>query len=420
MSWIRTIIAFASISGCVANTANAPATTSPENLPIDLETQAQSLAQELIIADGHIDVPYRLEAGRTKTGTLSEDISLATSQGDFDFPRAKAGGLNAPFMSIYVPAKFQAEPGKSKITADALIDLVEGLVKNAPDKFEIATHPDQIPQIKAAGKVALPMGIENGSALENDLANVQYFHDRGVRYVTLTHSKDNLICDSSYDEAHTHKGLSEYGREVVKEMNRVGIMIDVSHVTDDVIRQVLTLSKVPIIASHSSMRHFTPGFERNLPDELLLGIADKGGVVLINFGSTFISQPSIDYFKIRREALKVFAKTNKVERDSAAAKAFAKTYDAKNPRVLASVDDVVNHIEYVIKSVGVQHVGFGSDFDGVGPTLPRGLQDVSKYPNLIHALLKRGYDKTQIEMMASGNLFRVWRQVHDFAEKKKP
>lgn len=417
MSWIRTIIMLGSLTGCAANTAKPVEVGPSQSATLDLDAQALALAHKLIIADGHIDVPYRLEAGRTAAGALSEDISLATDKGDFDFPRAKAGGLNAPFMSIYVPAKFQKEPGKSKAKADALIDLVEGLVKNAPKKFEIATHPDQIAGIVAAGKVALPMGIENGSALEDDLSNVRHFHTRGVRYVTLTHAKDNLICDSSYDETHTHKGLSEYGRGVVKEMNRVGIMIDVSHVTDDVIRQVLALSEVPVIASHSSMRHFTPGFERNLPDDLLSGIAAAGGVVLINFGSTFISQPSIEHFKTRREAFKTFAAANKVDKDSDAAKAFAKTYDAEHPKVLATVNDVVDHIEHVIKAVGIAHVGFGSDFDGVGPTLPIGLEDVSKYPNLIRTLLERGYDAAQIEKMASGNLFRVWRQVDAHAQK---
>lgn len=380
-------------------------------------TPAETLAQRIIIADGHVDLPYRLESGRGPDGAIREDVAERTPKGDFDYPRARAGGLDAPFMSIYVPADLQQTPGQSKAKADRLIDLVEGLVKAAPSKFQIVTHPDQIPGVKAAGKVALPMGIENGSALENDLAQVAHFHERGVRYITLAHSKDNLICDSSYDERHTHGGLSEFGRSVVKEMNRVGIMVDVSHVTDDVIRQVLEQSVVPVIASHSSMRHFTPGFERNLPDDLLKGIAAKGGVVLINFGSTFISAPSRAHFDARSEAVKADTGQDHVDWGDAAVKTFLEEYDAKHPPVLASVQDVADHIEHVIRTVGVAHVGFGSDFDGVGPTLPVGLKDVSKYPNLLAELMKRGYSDEDIEKMASGNLFRVWRAVAEHARQ---
>jgi len=374
------------------------------------------LAQRLIIADGHVDVPYRLDTGRAPDGTITEDVSSRTERGDFDFDRARAGGLDAPFMSIYVPAKLQDQPGASKAKADELIDLVEGLVEAAPTKFAIATHPDQIPALKAAGKVALPMGIENGSALEDNLDNVAHFHARGIRYVTLTHSKDNQICDSSYDEHHSHKGLSEFGKKVVAEMNRVGIMVDVSHVSDDVIRQVLTISQAPVIASHSSARHFTPGFERNLSDELITAIADKDGVVLVNFGSTFISQAARDHFSARREAVKAFTNKDSVDWGDPAVKTFLKTYDAEHTPVLASTEDVVDHIEHIVRLVGVEHVGFGSDFDGVGPTLPKGLEDASKYPNLLQALLRRGYSEADLGKMASGNLFRVWRAVDKHAQ----
>lgn len=394
--------------------------TPPEAASDDLGARATALAQRVIIADGHVDLPYRLWEGRDAAGNVTEDVSVRTEGGDFDYVRARAGGLDAPFMSIYVPAERQKTPGAAKAEADGLIDLVEALVKAHPDKFQIATHPDQIRAIKEAGKIALPMGIENGAALEDDVANVRHFHDRGVRYITLTHSKDNLLGDSSYDDHHTHKGLSELGRQVVQAMNEVGIMVDVSHVTDDVIKQVLELSAVPVIASHSSARAFTPGFERNLPDDLIRGIAAKGGVVLVNFGSTFISQRSRDAFDARKDALKAHLGREEFDWHAPEVQEFLQKYDSEHPSALATVSDVADHIQHIADLVGVAHVGFGSDFDGVGPTMPEGLRDVSQLPNLIAELMRRGYSEADIEKMASGNLFRVWRTVEAHALESKP
>ena len=385
--------------------------SAPTPAPDDLAARAVALAHRVVIADGHVDLPYRLWEGRDADGKITEDVSTRTAAGDFDFVRAKAGGLDAPFMSIYVPAALQEEPGRSKQEADALIDLVEALVAAHPDKFQIATHPDQIEGIRAAGRIALPMGIENGSALEDDVANVAHFHRRGVRYVTLTHSKDNLLGDSSYDERHTHKGLSALGAEVVKAMNEAGIMVDVSHVSDAVIRQVLALPDAPVIASHSSARHFTPGFERNLPDELITAIAARGGVVLVNFGSTFISQASRDAFDARRAAVKAHLGQEAFDWHAPEVKAFLEAYDAARPSALATVADVADHIDHIVKLTGVAHVGFGSDFDGVGPTMPQGLRDVSQYPNLIAELLRRGYSEADVEKFAGANFLRVWRDV---------
>jgi membrane dipeptidase len=377
----------------------------------DLAAKAKELAQRFVIVDGHVDIPYRLQDGKNEKGEITEDISQRTPKGDFDFVRAKEGGLDAPFMSIYVPAKFQETPGSAKKLADELIDMVEGFEKKWPDKFAVARTPEEVRKAAAAGKIALPMGIENGAALEDDPANVQHFYDRGVRYITLTHSKDNQLCDSSFDKSRTHQGLSELGRKVVAEMNRVGIMIDVSHVSDDTIRQVLELSQVPVIASHSSCRRFTPGFERNLSDELIQAIAEKGGVVMINFGSGFLSQAANEDFEKRFGAVRKFMADNKLQREDPKVDAFVEEHKKSNPTVYAKLDDVVAHIEHVVKLAGVDHVGFGSDFDGVGDSLPRGLEDVSKYPNLIRALLEKGYSEADIEKMCSGNVFRVWSAV---------
>lgn len=389
------------------------AATEEKKTPVEgkasVEERAAALAKRFVIVDGHIDVPYRLREAKDPI-----DLSTRTEKGDFDYVRAKAGGLDAPFMSIYVPAKFQKEGGAKKV-ADELIDSVEQLEKKWPDKFAVARSPKEVKEAFAAGRIALPMGIENGAAIEDDLANVKHFHDRGVRYVTLTHSKDNLICDSSYDDKKTNGGLSDFGKKVVAEMNRVGIMVDVSHLSDASIEQALEVSKAPVIASHSSCRRFTPGFERNLPDELIEKIGKKGGVVMINFGSGFISGKSNEYFDHRWDAIRAFMKEHDLERHDPKVDAFAEAYGKEHPTVYATVADVADHIEHVIEVAGMDHVGLGSDFDGVGDSLPRGLEDVSKYPNLIAELLRRGHSEAEIEKICSGNVLRVWAEVEGLA-----
>lgn len=221
------LAAVALLAGCRAGGPSTAGEAGRE--PTDLPTRARSLAQRVLIADGHIDLPHRLLAEREALGAIrSWDFATGTSTvRDFDYERARAGGLNAPFMSIYVPSEHQKTPGKSKAVADELIDLVEEIVRGAPSRFAIARSPRDLAAHQADGKVSLPMGIENASAFEDNLALVAHFHARGVRYATLTHSKDNEICDSSYDETATWKGLSPFGREVIGAMNRVGMMIDV-------------------------------------------------------------------------------------------------------------------------------------------------------------------------------------------------
>mgnify|MGYP001181014034 CR=1 FL=1 len=251
----------------------------------DHRSHAQELAQRFLILDGHIDVPYRLHAQR---GGVMDDVGAATVGGDFDSPRARAGGLDAPFMSIYTPAEDEAK-GTSKQVAEELIDMVEGIARAHPDRFALARTAAEVRATAAQGKIALLLGMENGSPIEGKLENLDHFFLRGVRYITLCHGQDNHICDSSYDTRHTHSGLSPFGREVVKRMNELGVMIDISHLGDDSLWQVLELTRAPVIASHSSLRHFTPGFERNMSDAMVRALKQNGGVVQINFGSSFLT-----------------------------------------------------------------------------------------------------------------------------------
>jgi len=367
-----------------------------------LRKKAYDLAHKFIITDGHIDVPWRLNDGY-------EDLSVRTEGGDFDYVRAKEGGLDAPFMSIYVPSSYQ-ETGGAKEKADSLIDLVHRIANDHPDKFEVAFSVSDVNRIFGNGKIALPMGMENGAPILDDLSNVKYFYDRGIRYITLTHGKDNLICDSSYDTTNTWGGLSPFGRKVVKEMNRVGIMVDISHVTDEVINQVMDMTDVPVIASHSSCRFFTPGWERNMGDAEIKRLKDNGGVIQINYGSSFVTKASQDKRSANNDKILSYAKENNLEQGDEKLEEYAKEVNRKNP-FYADITEVVDHIDHVVKLAGIDHVGIGSDYDGVGDSLPYGLKDASSYPNLIYHLLKRGYSDEEIEKICYKNIWRVWSAV---------
>lgn len=377
-----------------------------------LYRKAQRIAHENIILDGHIDVPYRLQE-------QMEDVSLATEKGDFDFPRARRGGLDVPFMSIYIPARLQKTPGASKKHAERLIAMMDSIIAKHPDKFAHGYSTEQVEDNFAKGLISLPYGMENGSGIEDDLANVAYFHKKGIRYITLTHAKKNLICDSSYDDDKGWNGLSPFGKKVVAEMNRVGIMVDISHVSDSTFYQVLRLSKVPVICSHSSVRHFTPGWERNVDDDMLKALARNGGVIQINFGSAFLRQDanqySDKYYGYREHFMAQQHITN--EQDPRVEQEM-EHYRQQHPYPYASVEDVVEHIDYVVKLIGVEHVGLGSDFDGVGDSLPKELKSVADYPNIVYHLLKRGYSESDIRKILGGNVLRVWKAVEDYAAKQ--
>ncbi|MEZ4826438.1 MAG: dipeptidase [Bacteroidia bacterium] len=378
--------------------------------------KADSLAHRLIIADGHVDLPYRLKVKNFRLEREYLDMAI-NNQGDFDYDRANAGGLNAPFMSIYIPASNQLVTGSSKILADSLIDLVIGITTQYPEKFALANTPDEVEANFQKGLISLPMGMENGAPVEDDTANVEYFFKRGIRYITLTHSKDNQICDSSYDTTRTWNGLSPFGEAVVRNMNRAGIMVDVSHISDSAFYDVMAITQVPVIASHSSCRFFTPGFQRNMNDDMIRILAENGGVIMINFGSTFLEEElRLAWDKVDEE-LRAWAKENNVSRKSPEYEARRKELHDKMGKQFSNVSVVADHIEHVVKLVGVDHVGFGSDFDGVGDSLPVGLKDVSDYPNIIEELLKRGFTEEDIEKICYGNLARVWREVERYAQQ---
>jgi membrane dipeptidase len=376
-----------------------------------LSVKANLLAQKYIIVDGHVDLPYRLKVKNFRLEKEYVGIPVQSDKGDFDFVRARKGGLDAPFMSIYLPASKQKEEGASKALADTLINMIEYIAQENDDKFMIAHNPQDVEKAFAEGKVALPMGMENGSGIENDLENIAYFNKRGISYITLTHSKVNLICDSSYDTIRTWNGLSPFGEEVVKEMNRVGIMIDISHVSDSTFWDVMKITTLPVIASHSSARRFVPNFERNMADNMITEMGRNGGVIMVNFGSTFIDGNITIERNKRRDALSKLLDDKNVEGESEEGKTIIKKFEAEYPNIYSDVQKVVDHIDHIVKLAGVDHVGFGSDYDGVGDSLPTGLKDVSDYPNLLEELLKREYSEEDIAKICYKNLFRVWNAV---------
>jgi membrane dipeptidase len=381
----------------------------------DLQQRAREITRKHLLADTHIDVPYRIREAWV-------DVTGPAPDGQFDYPRAVAGGLNLPFMSIYTPAELEGADGnadESYQLANELIDEVEAIAARAPDKFMLVKSVADAEKALASGRIGLAMGMENGSPINHKLENVKFFHDRGIRYITLAHSLSNHISDSSYDEHHQWNGLSPFGREVVAEMNRVGIMVDVSHISDDAFWQVMEISKAPVIASHSSARFFTPGFERNMSDEMIEALAKNGGVIQINIGSGFLTATANEYSMAEWKEEAAWAKDHGVAENSPDAKEHQREYRKGRPFPYASVDDVVNQFDHVIKLVGIDHVGIGTDFDGVGDSLPVGLKDVSDYPVLVAALLKRGYGEEDIAKILGGNLLRVWRQVETYAREQQ-
>ncbi len=375
------------------------------DIELKLKKKAEELAQKYMIIDTHLDVPYRLKK-------KMEDISERTAGGNFDYPRARRGGLDVAFMAVYVPAEYEGK-GNAYEFANETIDMIEGFARTWPDKFLIARSVADVKKQFGWGGISIAMGIENGSCLKGDLANLKHFHNRGISYVTLAHSKANHICDSSFDRVRKWNGLSPFGVKVVSEMNRLGMIVDVSHVSDDTFYQIIELSKAPVVATHSSCRYFIPGYERNMSDEMIKLLAKKGGVIQINFGSMFIdrhvNRESVELKKCMDEYIEAHNLEGQEKED------YMEKYKREHPLQKVHVSDVASHIEHVIELVGIDFVGLGSDFDGVGDNLPEGLEDASCYPNLIYELLKNGHTEEDIRKICSDNFLRVWSQVEMIA-----
>jgi membrane dipeptidase len=389
-------IAFTLLSLCIAGALHAaPATDA-----------AKKLAQDAIIVDTHIDAPENLES-------KWNDLGISVPEREFDYPRAREGGLDVAWMSIYTSHE-EDEAGKAWQIANSQIDHVEALVQRHPDEFALLRSPQDVDKLRAGGKVLLPLGMENGAPIGDDLGKLKFFFDRGVRYITLAHGGNNRIADSSYQDTGKWGGLSPFGEQVVKEMNRLGIIVDISHVSDDTVRDVLRITDVPVIASHSGLRHFTPEFNRNMPDDIAKAVAKKGGVIQLAFGTAFLDRKQSAETMERRRAV---AQMEKDGKSQAEIEAYAKAFNASHPAPVMHTDAVLDQIDYAVKLVGIDHVGIGSDFDGVDGELPVELKSVADYPNLVEGLQKRGYKDADIRKILGGNLLRVWGEIEKAAAK---
>lgn len=379
----------------------------------DAPEAARQLAQDAIIVDTHIDAPGLL---------LSRwaDLGVDAPDREFDYPRARAGGLDVGFMAIYT-SHGRDEAGTARQHAHNQIDAVEALAGRHPDKFAILTSPGDVATLREGGRVLLAMGMENAGPLGDDVSQVEAFFNRGVRYIGLTHSGNNRIGDSSYTLERKWNGLSPFGREVVAEMNRLGMIVDVSHVSDETARDVIEVSSAPVIASHSGFRHFTPGFERNLDDDLAKAIADTGGVIQIPFGTMFLDgQAAADiqaYFIAADEFERRNAELRAAGEPTEDRAAFERDWAQAHPVPEITIEPVLDQIDHGVKLVGIDHIGLGSDFDGVGGDLPENLRTVADFPHLVDGLQQRGYSDEDIRKILGGNMLRAWTAIEAAAQR---
>lgn len=420
MRTAKALLLFMLLAGfCAAQSpAAGKATGKKTSSKVRKPMSAKAIHDSALIIDTHADTTQRL---------LDEKYDMvAPPQGDeghFNLHLAKKGGLDAEFMSIWVEPKFKGQFG---LRTMQLIDSVLNQVERHPSKLALATSPDEILAAKKAGKLALLMGIEGGHSIENDLGMLRNFHRLGVRYMTLTWSNTNEWADSSGDindeTVKHHNGLTQFGREVVREMNRLGMMVDISHVSDKTFWNTLTVSRAPVIASHSSARALN-GHMRNMTDDMLRGMKENNGVVMVNFFSAFIDedyrQKFIAQAKERAAAQAALAeRTKTMDPKSRAEEEYklSKELASKIPR--PPLKSLIDHFDHIAKVAGVDHVGLGSDFDGVS-SLPAGIDTAADLPKITEELLKRGYSKDDIHKMLGGNLMRVFRDVEKVSKQMR-
>jgi membrane dipeptidase len=398
------LVVLFTISGCKSN--------SSKEISRD---EAVGIHQSLLTIDSHTDTPLRFSRRSTD---LSKRSDPRRRGGKLDFPRMQEGGLDGVFFAVFVGQGPRTPEENEKVKREALMlfDSIHAVVDRSADLAAIALSADDLEAISQQGKKAVYIGIENGYPVGKDLSLVSRFYDLGARYITLCHTRNNDICDSSTDrDGPEHGGISDFGREVVREMNRLGIMIDVSHMSDEAFDDVVEVSKAPVIASHSNARVVCDN-PRNLSDEMLLKLADNGGVIQLCLVSDYVTE--MPAYPERDSARKVlWAKyDNWSEMDDSAKLALEQEYydlNRKYPPNLANVSQFCDHIDHVVDLVGIDHVGFGSDYDG-GAAL-EDCFDVTELPNITHELLIRGYSRSDLQKFWSGNLLRVMKEVEKAA-----
>jgi membrane dipeptidase len=344
---------------------------------IDIDRKVEKIHKKVLTVDSHTDTPMNL---MNKGFDISKNHTSSGDDSKYDFPRMKLGGLDAAFFAVFLQQGARTPEGnaKAKARADCLFDTIYAVLERCPDLAGLAVSPSDAYRLKRKGKRAIFIGIENGYPIGNDLSLIQAYYSKGARYITLCHTKNNNICDSSTDTVE-FTGLSEFGKNVVEYMNKIGMMVDVSHVSDKSFYDVLTISKAPVIASHSCARAICNN-KRNMDDRMLQALAANGGVIQMCILSDYVKTP--------------------------------------DPNHLATVSDVVDHIDHIVHVAGINHVGIGTDFDGGGGVT--GCFNVSEMKNITKELVKRGYSTRDIRKIWGGNLMRVMRKVERVSRKLNP
>ena len=398
-AFISALLALLLLSGC---------SSSDEKLAC----KAENIHNDILTFDTHCDTPMRLAESDFDLGVKHDD-------GCVDFPRMVEGGLDAEFFAVYIAQGPRNDSGYSYVHNQA-VEKFEAIHRNViknSSMAELAYSPMDAYRLKKKKKIAVFTGVENGYVIGNDLTRVKEFYDLGARYITLCHTGNNDICDSSVDpNGPEHDGLSAFGREVVREMNRLGIMIDISHISDEAFFDVISSSQAPVIASHSSARALCSS-PRNLSDEMLLSLKSNGGVVQICFFSRYIKTPEHSP-ELDTKLKELSARYGDI---SSLSDEKRQSYDNERKDIkdtytkLATVADVVDHIDHVVQVIGIDHVGIGTDFDGGGEV--EGCRSVAEMKNITIELLRRGYTKTDIEKIWGGNTMRVFREVQEAAGK---
>jgi membrane dipeptidase len=370
----------------------------------DIAERARKLHASAVVLDTHVDTPQRLLFEKF-------DLGKRDAEGHLDIPRMREGGLNAVFMSIWTPSQVNGPKGVKR--ALDLIDAVREQVQRHSQELALATTAEEVRRARAQGKIAVLMGMEGGHMIDDDLGLLRIYAALGVRYLTLTHGSNTNWADSSTDDP-KHNGLTPFGRSVVRELNRLGVLVDISHVSDKTFYDALEASRAPLIASHSSCRALC-NHKRNMADDMIRALAKKGGVIQINYNTGFLSQEYAEAYRRIAEEIKA--------KDSEADKLYGEnmapviranerirrefTAAGKLPRV--SWEKIVAHIDHVVKLVGVDYVGLGSDFDGA--TMPEGMEDCSKLERITEALLRKGYSEADIRKILGENTLRVLEQA---------
>ena len=409
----RTLFFFTLITMIIFPTAGS------ENPDQELMEKVRKIHEKILTVDTHTDTPMMLRSPTFDIGKLNDPRKRG---GKVDFPRMKKGGLDSVFFAAFVGQGPRTEEGREKAKQNALSQF--GLIKKAvikyPELAELALRSSDAADIEKKGKRAIYIGIENGYPVGIDISLVKKFYDIGGRYITLCHTQNNDICDSSTDrKGEEHSGLSEFGKKVVKEMNRLGMIIDVSHISDKSFYDVLKISEAPVIASHSCARAICDN-PRNLNDDMLKLLAKKGGVIQLCILSEYIKKPKPyperdKAFKKLRAEYENYSKLSEEEKAKVREKWYA--LQKKYPRELATVAEAVDHIDHIVKVAGIDHIGIGTDFDGGGALAD--CYDSSELWRITYELVKRGYSEEEIRKIWGGNFFRVFKKIEEISNKSK-